>query len=227
MIAQIVSSVTPVYEPRKCSFTLFIEKDTLADLATALDNLRAVLVPGMVVRSAIRPSRKLTVRLDGQPKIGVVGTQGAKYVGPFGWRSTIPLVADDPFWQDESDTVTTGITTTYTDLLTGTGPCGIDVDIAGPATNPIITLADYNSTAKLTAAPVITIASGDLLRISRSTRKVQKRVSGVWSDAWDVMPIGFDFFEARQAWFRYYANSWVKIKTTAGTLSATHRKRWA
>lgn len=228
---QIRASARATYNPRKGTMTLVRRDTSLSALRTALDGLYGRLAsPGVVVRNALRPNRLMTIRVDGG--IRTVPLDTTKYVNApwYYWKGTLPYIADDPFWYEESTTATAF--TTATNLVIGSGPVMVDVEITGPCVNPLVELLDLNSIVRLSAAPIITLASGEKWRIKRTQpQAIQYYTGGVWTDWWANMPIVYDFFEIREEWWNYGTSAWSKLRVTAASGSptgiATIPNRWS
>lgn len=224
---QVVSSRNYEAPPRRLTATLYRKETVKATMETAGHRLRA-LVEGRVVRLRhdLRTNQEILARCVSFPMAYGVGP---KYLPPYVWKPTLEFEADDPYFRDTTDQ-TVNFTTTATAVPVGTKRCKGRYTIVasgGTVTNPILTWENSAGTTIATIQPTIAILNGDAFEIDHEAGTVRKRVSGVWSNARNTIPIGTVIPFLDPAYGDFATSAWQKIKCSAGNGSVVYRRRWA
>lgn len=206
--------------PRVFSVTLAIRSSSAATLETALAVLRSKLGPRTVaIRHLFRTNLKLVARCTGG---SLAYGQGPQYVSRFYFQTDLQFTADDPFWRDiTNQSVNFG--TSATALPQGTADTEGIIRITasgGSVVNPYVDYKSSGGTLLAQVDTVHTILNGDAIEFDVETGRVQKRVSGVWSDVEEILVAGFTLpvFSPRDG--VYATSTWPTIQLGADSGSA-------
>lgn len=219
--------------PRDFSLVFSIRTTALATLETALNVLKEKLLSGTTVdvRHALRTGQKLVARCTG----GALGYGiGPQYVAPYSYSVELRFTADDPFWQDTTPQ-SIAVTTSATLLPMGTAPTRAKVTLSasgGSVVNPKFRYLTNGSTQLWETGFTHTILTGDAVELDAETGQVRKRVSGVWSDAENLLTAGFTLPVFHPKDGTYSTAAWPRGQIAAdsgsGFLSCTaaYPRRW-
>lgn len=229
----IESSLVTRYAPRSMAVTWGKKVADFAALNTALASLKALVTGRAVVLTfSRRPSQQITARCTDFPVVNGIGPQE---IGPFYLEAELGFTAVDPFFQDVTPQAI-NVTTSATALPQGTAdtdPVLLIVASGGSVVNPTWTYKNSAGTTLATLAATITILNGDALEIDCQRETIRKRVSGVWSNAASVLPLGFlwPVFSPRDG--VYLTSTWptAQIAATSGSANAvataTYPRKWS
>lgn len=183
----------PTVSPREITMTLHTRHASLSVIEQRLAWLAHVVTdPEAIAISHPRKTGKvLLARSVGGPADWGPGP-GA--VGPYFVVVTLRFVAANPYWVSATDQVLNFGTTAVPIPLGPYAVRGIIQLVADGATvaDPIITIRKASTEVVYTVAPDVEILSGDAWELNCITERVRRRISGVWSDAADTMPLVYD-----------------------------------
>jgi hypothetical protein len=227
----IEASTFAVPKPRAVSLRLRFRTSDAAAMHTAMDRLRArVLGREVRLRHSQRDAQELVARCRGLP----VDVGRIRWVSPFQWEPTLEFVCRDPAYRDRT-AQEISFTTTAASLPMGTGSSRLVLRITATGGSVVNPRFIYESSTAATLADItmtLTVANGDAVELDGETGAVRKRVSGVWSNARDTVPLGTVFPQLLPSHGDFLTSAYPTIKgaATSGGANivglATYRRRW-
>lgn len=224
-LSSIVLSNRARSEPRPIRLTAILTAPDLATMNTRLDQAHYVLsAPEMVIESADRPTRQITVRNEGRVQVGPAG--GRLGSVRFARSLTIPVSAPDPRWYDDTTSQSVSLSTSpaacplgnapVEPLLTGLpGTC--TVSYLDPSDNPIVkdgVTLEFGWTGVASTPVTLDLANQTLIDNGGASVLGTNRDAGsVW---FSLDPHDGDFL----------TSAWVKLALSAGTGSADYARGW-
>lgn len=226
----IEASIYGVQRPRTVTLRLRFRTSDSAALLAAMHGLRARTVNRIVrLRHAQRPGQELVARCKSSP----VETGRVRWVAPFSWEPTLEFVALDPMYRDTSDQVSGfGVATALPMGTADALPVVLFTAAGAAVTNPEYRVRDSSGVQVGRVAFTAVVANGDALEVDAAAGTIRKRVSGVWSNARDLVPIGQVIPILRASDGDWLTSSWPTIESgaTAGAVnlagSISYRRRW-
>lgn len=226
----IEASVYGVQRPRVVTIRLRFRTSDSAALLAAMHGLRARVVNRLVrVRHAQRPNQELVLRCKSLPIDG----GRVRWVAPFAWEPTLELVGLDPAYRDTSDQVVAFVGQTAVPMGTADARPVVTLTATGGfANDPSYTIKNSSGVVVGNVPFTTVVADGDALEVDAQAGTVRKRVSGVWSNARDLVPIGQVIPILRASDGDWLTSSWPSIQRIHGggtatlTGSISYRRRW-
>lgn len=220
---QTVLAAEPLIEPRELQLEGTVVGTSHADLITKLDGLKRFLASGSLQLSTNHDTtRYYDVRL--------VRATAVMFTPAFlatAARVTVVLIAHDPCAKATS-TTTVNFTSTAQACALGTAISRPVITITGPATNPLLTLADASGATRETLGFTLTLGGSDALVIDTERKTARKTISSVTSNAiGDITTntaLTFLALDPRDG--DQLAGTWPSLKVSSGTGAAVYRKRY-
>lgn len=220
---QTVLADEPLVELRELTLEGAVVGTSHADLVAKLDGLKRWLANGVLqVVTNHDTTRYHECRLVRAPVVVLVPafiTTAA--------RVTITLVAHDPCAHASSQT-TVNFTTTAQACALGSAISRAVITITGPATNPLLTLADASGATLETLGFTLSLGASDTLVIDTQRKTARKTISSVTSNAiGDITTntaVTFLALDPRDG--SQLAGTWPSLKVSSGSGSAVYRKRY-
>lgn len=196
-----------------------VEGSSVSDARAKLDAIKALLTAA--------PIRVITPDAVTRFVLADLGQVTPDPYGPSFRQRKLPieivLTAHDPYRYDLVDTAGSGGAVVRIACPLGTGLVRPLLTIAGPATNPVLTLRDWAGTSvALMTFGATTLVAGDNLVIDCSAGSIAKNGSALMSaltagDFFRLDPLAIaDRDKAR----------WPTVETNAGTLTVRYQRTW-
>lgn len=226
----IEASIYGVQRPRTVTLRLRFRTSDSAALLAAMHGLRARTVNRLVrLRHSQRTGQELVMRCKGLP----VEAGRVRWVAPFAWEPTLELVALDPTYRDTSDQVVAFTAATAVPMGTADSRPVVTLTASGGAvTDPSYTVRNSGGVTVGVVPFTVVLASGDALEVDAEAGTVRRRISGVWSNARSLVPIGQVIPTLRASDGDWLTSSWPTIARDfvagPGALSGSisYRRRW-
>lgn len=216
-------NVKTATEPREAAVELrvsaVVEGASVSEARLRIDTIKATLVAA--------PVRVITPDAVNRYVVADVATVSPEQFGPQFIQRKIPieitLVANDPYHYEITLTEVRGPAATALPCALGTAPVRPKITIAGPATNPVVTLKNYLGVVVATMTFGATaLLAADTLVIDCNTMTVTKNGAALLS----AMTAG-DFFRLDAALHALRDESkWPTIETSSGTLLIQYERAY-
>lgn len=220
---QTVLAGDPLVEPREITLEGTVIGTSPADLVTKLDGLKRFVANGTLqLVTNHDTARYHDVRLVRAPVVVFTPAFVASAA-----RVTIALIAHDPCALATSQT-TVNFTATAQACALGSAISRPLLTITGPATNPLLTLADASGATRETLGFTLSLGSGDTLVIDTQRKTARKTISSVAANAMGDITTNtartFLALDPRDG--DQLAGTWPSLKVSSGTGAAVYRKRY-
>jgi hypothetical protein len=228
---EVVASTFEVPKPRPVSVRLRYRTPDAAVMKTAMDGLRARVL-GRDVR--LRHSQRDTQELIGRCRSLPVDVGRLRWVAPFTWEPTLEFLCRDPAYRDRTEQ-NIAFGTSAVALPMGTLGTRLLLRITATGGSVVNPRFQYKANGGATLADVtmtLTVASGDAVELDGETGMIRKRVSGVWSNARDTVPLNTVLPRMTPSDGAFLTSAWPTIQgaaTTGGANivgAAIYRRRW-
>ena len=139
-------------------------------------------------------------------------------------KGTLRFEALDPYWYDRDPTVVSAPAAVRVRCPLGTAPVAPVLQIAGAATNPVLTLRNQAGDSVLTLTWTGSLLSTDYLEIDCAARTAVKYTSGTPSDAASGLSGSFPILTVEDG--GYELASWPTLESSAGGLVVNYKRGW-
>jgi len=218
-------------EPRDLTLATWILGDDAADVAAKYDNFASLV-------GAAQPVQLLFTHRPSRYWLGELVEIYMTPVGPAhisaAWRGPVVFRAATPSGIDVQESSVLGVVSSPVALQVGTAETFLRLRIAGPATNPVVTVRRWDGTVEVVMQFVGSLVNGEFYvvdnrPISEGGRTAYRNPSGTFGTGTSILGTDLpapNFFALKRAWHRRHLSQFPTITCSSGTMEVFFYRRW-